>query len=183
MKAKKDNLGQASASEAQVPLRKAQSEPQADPWGIRRAEVLLTSLNGVLSARVVTTPTGEITEVHILTEPGLTPKQTVRNVESALLAQLGIKLDHRKISVAQTADVLPIEAMEDRAVLERARKRGGVASALQMTYLGQFWVCRANLHFKPAVNPAPPRPLTPEASTSSITSSGVISVKTLCSAL
>ena len=133
MKAKKDDPRQASASEAQVPLRQAQGEAQADPWGIRRAEVLLASLKGVLSARVVTTPTGEITEVHILTEAGLTPKQTVRNVESALLAQLGIKLDHRKISVAQTADVLPLEAMEDRAVLERARRRGVVFRRVEVT--------------------------------------------------
>ncbi len=74
MKAKREDPRQASANEAQIPLRKDQSEAQADPWGIRRAEVLLTSLKGVLSARVVTTPTGEITEVHILTETGLTPK-------------------------------------------------------------------------------------------------------------
>ncbi len=97
---------------------------QPDPWGVRRAEVLLTSLKGVLSARVVVHPDGEIAEIHVLTETGLTPKQVVRNVESALLAQLGIKVDHRKISVAQTAEVLPIEAMEQKVVEEKARRRG-----------------------------------------------------------
>ncbi len=61
------------------------------------------------------------------------PKQIVRNVESALLAQLGIKVDHRKISVAQTAEVLPLEAMEDRAVAERARKRGVVFRRVEVT--------------------------------------------------
>jgi hypothetical protein len=91
---------------------------------VRRAEVLLASLKGVLSARVVVSPDGEITEIHVLTEPGLTPKQVVRNVESALLAQLGIKVDHRKISVAQTAEVLPLEAMEERVATDRARRRG-----------------------------------------------------------
>lgn len=95
--------------------------------------MLLTSLKGVLSARVVAAPGGEITEVHILTESGLTPKQTVRNVESALLAQLGIKLDHRKISVAQTAEILPIEAMEGRAALDRARQRGVVFRRVEVT--------------------------------------------------
>jgi len=100
------------------------AKQQPDPWGVRRAEVLLTSLKGVLSARVVVTPDGEISEIHVLTETGLTPKQVVRNVESALLAQLGIKVDHRKISVAQTAEVLPIEAMEQRVVEERLRRRG-----------------------------------------------------------
>ena len=133
MKAKNEESVQASASEAQIQHRPAQDEAHPDPWGIRRAEVLLTSLRGVLSARVVAAATGEITEVHVLTEAGLTPKQSVRNVESALLAQLGIKLDHRKISVAQTAEILPIEAMEDRAALDRARKRGVVFRRVEVT--------------------------------------------------
>jgi hypothetical protein len=132
VKAENEDSMQASPSEAPV-HPPVPSETHADPWGIRRAEVLLTSLKGVLSARVVAAPSGEITEVHILTEAGLTPKQTVRNVESALLAQLGLKLDHRRISVAQTAEVLPIEAMEDRAVAERARKRGVVFRRVEVT--------------------------------------------------
>lgn len=94
-----------------------------DPWGARRAENLLTTLEGVLSARVVTTPLGEVSEIHILAQSGLAPKQIVRNVESALLAQLGLKVDHRKISVAQTADVKPIEALEKEVVRELALKR------------------------------------------------------------
>jgi len=133
VKPNKEESVQSAASEAPVQPRKAQGEAQADPWGIRRAEVLLTSLKGVLSARVVATASGEITEVHILTASGLTAKQVVRNVESALLAQLGIKLDHRKISVAQTAEVLPLEAMEDRAVAERARKRGVIFRRVEVT--------------------------------------------------
>ena len=84
-----------------------------DPWGVKRAENLLQSLKGVTSSRVVVSPDGEITEIHVLTEGGLTPKQVVRNVESALLAQLGIKVDHRRISVAQVEsepkpDIIPI---------------------------------------------------------------------------
>lgn len=95
----------------------------ADPWGVRRAENLLTSLEGILSARVVTTPLGEVSEVHILASAGLQPKQLVRNIESALLAQLGLKVDHRKISIAQTADVKPLQALESGAVREKALQR------------------------------------------------------------
>jgi hypothetical protein len=83
----------------------------------------LTSLEGVLSARVVTTPLGEVSEIHILAQSGLAPKQLVRNVESALLAHLGLKVDHRKISVAQTAEVKPIETLDRAAVRERAMQR------------------------------------------------------------
>src|SRR5215217_4923648 len=94
-----------------------------DPWGVRRAENLLTSLEGILSARVVTTPLGEVSEIHVLAQSGLQPKQLVRNIESALLAQLGLKVDHRKISVAQTADVKPIETLEREAVREQVLRR------------------------------------------------------------
>jgi len=94
-----------------------------DPWGVRRAENLLTTLEGILSARVVTTPLGEVSEVHILAQSGLAPKQLVRNIESALLAQLGLRVDHRKISIAQTADVKPIEALDKEAVRTKALHR------------------------------------------------------------
>jgi len=103
-----------------------------DPWGVRRAENLLTSLEGVLSARVVTTPLGEVSEVHILAQSGLQPKQLVRNIESALLAQLGLKVDHRKISIAQTAEVRPIEAVERAVVRERSLRRAALFESLQV---------------------------------------------------
>jgi hypothetical protein len=97
-------------------------DPATDPWGIRRAENLLTSLEGVLSARVVTTPLGEVSEIHILATNAQTPKQVVRNVESALLAHLGLRVDHRKISVAHTAEVQPLKTLEQTAV-DIARNR------------------------------------------------------------
>jgi len=105
------------------PLPTAATESMPDPWGVRRAENLLTSLEGVLSARVVTTPLGEVSEVHILAQAGLPAKQLVRNIESALLAQLGLRVDHRKISIAQTADVKPIETLDRHAVRERSLMR------------------------------------------------------------
>ena len=58
------------------------------------------------------------------------PKQLVRNIESALLAQLGLKIDHRKISIAQTADVRPIEALEKGAVRERSMRRAALFESL-----------------------------------------------------
>lgn len=98
-------------------------ESAPDPWGTRRAENLLTSLEGVLSARVVTTPLGEVSEIHILATNAQTPKQVVRNVESALLAHLGVRVDHRKISVAHTAEVQPLKTLEQVAVRSQANQR------------------------------------------------------------
>jgi hypothetical protein len=80
--------------------------PQSDrfSWSIQDAERLLVSLQGVVSARVVARPGGDVDEIHLLTTTEVKPKQTVRNVESALLAHLDLPIDHRKISVAQTSE-------------------------------------------------------------------------------
>src|SRR4051812_36547584 len=67
---------------------------------IQRAEELLATLPGIISARIVASGTGAVDEIHILTTTDVTPKQTVRNVESALIAHLGMRVSHKKISVA-----------------------------------------------------------------------------------
>ena len=92
-------------------------------WSLRRAEQLISSLAGVLSARIVAARNGDIEEIHVLVTQEVVPKQAVRNVESALMAQLGMKVDHRKISVAQTAEVQPLEAVEQPAAQEEATGR------------------------------------------------------------
>jgi hypothetical protein len=45
-----------------------------------------------------------VDEIHVLTTNEVTPKQTVRNIESALIAHLGMRVDHRKISVATSME-------------------------------------------------------------------------------
>jgi hypothetical protein len=103
-----------------------------DPWGVRRAENLIASLTDILSARVVVTALGEVSEIHVLTRNDVSPKQVVRNIESALLAQLNLEVDHRKISVAQTADVKPIVAMQQEAITTRAKQRVVVFRGLEI---------------------------------------------------
>ena len=71
---------------------------------IQRAEELLATLPGVISVRVVAGPTGSVDEIHLLTSEEVSPKQTVRNVESALMAHLGMRVSHKKISVATTSE-------------------------------------------------------------------------------
>ena len=71
---------------------------------LQRAEELLSSLPGVISARIMADAQGTINEIHVLTSLDVAPKQTVRNIESALIAHLGVRVDHRKISVATTVE-------------------------------------------------------------------------------
>src|ERR1035437_306622 len=69
---------------------------------LKKAEELLATLQDVVSARIVADATGAIDAIHLLVMGSSTPKQVVRNVESALMAHLGVRVDHRKISVATT---------------------------------------------------------------------------------
>ena len=69
---------------------------------LKKAEELLSTLQDVVSARIVSDPTGAIDSIHVLVMGTSTPKQIVRNIESALMAHLGLRIDHRKISVATT---------------------------------------------------------------------------------
>ena len=71
---------------------------------IKRAEELLATLPGVIAARIIASESGAVDEIHVLTTAEVTPKQTVRNIESALIAHLGMRVDHRKISVATTVE-------------------------------------------------------------------------------
>jgi hypothetical protein len=69
---------------------------------LKKAEELLLTLQDVVSARIISDPTGGIDSIHVLVMGASSPKQVVRNIESALMAQLGMRIDHRKISVATT---------------------------------------------------------------------------------
>jgi hypothetical protein len=82
---------------------------------IQRAEELLATLPGVISVRVVAGPTGSVDEIHLLTSEEVSPKQTVRNVESALMAHLGMRVSHKKISVATTSEPERARGREVRA--------------------------------------------------------------------
>ena len=53
---------------------------------------------------------------------------------------------------------------------------GSPSSALQSTYLTSPLLPAANFHFRPVGKPPPPRPRSPEVSTSSTIRSGVSSV-------
>lgn len=75
----------------------------AKSFSVTELETVIRSLRDIISVRIITDRTGEIEEVHVLTESARAPKQVVRDIESALMAKFGIELDHKKISIAQTS--------------------------------------------------------------------------------
>ena len=76
----------------------------ADPQsraGVSDCETIISRLRGVTSARLVTDERGGILEIHVVADESRSPKQISRDIESALLSELGLRIDHRKVSIAQ----------------------------------------------------------------------------------
>jgi hypothetical protein len=74
---------------------------------LQRAEELIASLTDVVSVRITATESGSVDAIHVLVTGDTPAKQVVRNIESALMAQLGLRVDHRKISIAATSKRTP----------------------------------------------------------------------------
>ena len=70
-------------------------------WVPEQVEAIIRQLRDVMSVRAVFNTAGEVEEIHVLAQSTRPPKQVVRDIESALLAHLGVRVDHKKISVAQ----------------------------------------------------------------------------------
>jgi hypothetical protein len=64
-------------------------------------ESSLKHVRGVNACRVVMDAPGEIAEIHVVGSPDRKPKQIVRDIESLLFAQFGLRVNYRKISLAQ----------------------------------------------------------------------------------
>lgn len=101
---------------------------------LQRAEELIATLPSVVSVRIVPTESGGVDAIHILVTGETPPKQMVRNVESALMAHLGLRVDHRKVSVATTtarptpAGGLTIASVQQAAAMP-ASAAGSASSA------------------------------------------------------
>jgi hypothetical protein len=72
---------------------------------VEELEQLIVQLPGVERCRIAVNDLGFIEEVHVLASDRRPAKQTVRDIESALAAAYDIRLDHKRISVAQVRGV------------------------------------------------------------------------------
>lgn len=82
-------------------IKREETRGGLETIGYPELEEIIRRVRGVVSARALRTGDGEITEVHVVSEPGRNPKQLVRDIESAVLVELGLSLDHKKISIVQ----------------------------------------------------------------------------------
>ncbi|HEU4928943.1 MAG TPA: hypothetical protein VFU38_03870 [Candidatus Krumholzibacteria bacterium] len=65
----------------------------------RRAEALVASVQGVSSCRIRTDEAGHVTEVHVVSRGGKSPKLIARDVEGVLKAEMNVDVDYKKIGV------------------------------------------------------------------------------------
>ena len=79
------------------------------PTRIRAEDIeeALAQVAEIKAARVVSSADGVIQEIHVLALPSKAPKQLVRDIESTIMADFGIPIDHKKISIAQLGQRLP----------------------------------------------------------------------------
>ena len=104
-----------------------------DPPLIAEIEQALGQVADIRAARVVSSDDGVIQEIHVLASPTKSPKQLVRDIESTIMAQFGIPIDHRTVSIAQLGrDSEPRDSREKgraRVVSVSAEMTGVRASA------------------------------------------------------
>lgn len=87
----------------------------------RRVEVerSLAAIPGVIGARLVPGFEREVDELHVLTGLHRAPKQTVRDVQTLLMARFGVSTDHRVISVVQLDETAGYGVVPDRVIIEQ----------------------------------------------------------------
>lgn len=103
---------------------------------LREYERMIGQIREIISSRVVANDRGQIEEIHVLAGSGRGPKQIVRDIESAFMAQFGISVDHKKISVAQVQDEM---ASNDPARIKLV--------SVNLTTTGTRAEARVNLEF------------------------------------
>ncbi|AJC74508.1 hypothetical protein AJ81_10340 [Pseudothermotoga hypogea DSM 11164 = NBRC 106472] len=75
----------------------------------KKLESIITQISGIIAARVVSDTDG-LKEIHVVADSAKNPKQIVRDVETAILASTGLRIDRKIVSVAQlNQDYQPME--------------------------------------------------------------------------
>jgi hypothetical protein len=120
---------------------------------MRPSEHLLAGLEGVDAIKLVPDGKGGVQEIHVLSSSGLGAKQIVRNIESALMAEFSIEIDHRKISVAQVqavdiprAEPQPVHSPSLAAAVAETAGREVLLHTFDVERRGGQAICRVKLH-------------------------------------
>ena len=75
-------------------------ERRRRPLDARAMESAINKIRGVYAAQVVIGD-DNVEEIHVIASPLRKPKQVVRDIESMLLVNFGVRVDYRRISLVQ----------------------------------------------------------------------------------
>jgi hypothetical protein len=101
---------------------------------------------GVTSAKVTIDTLGDIAEIHLVGSPSRRPKQIVRDTESLLYAQFGVRVDYRRISLVQV-DPTDDAPTRTRLRLSSVEERMEPNHQVSVTLLNgaQSWIASENV--------------------------------------
>src|ERR687896_61623 len=85
---------------------------------------LLGQIEGIASVDVRQGPMGEIEALEIAVRPGAVERRVVRNVESALMSGLGVRIDHQAIEIRPAPNGAPEQERADHPMLMRDEENG-----------------------------------------------------------
>jgi len=70
----------------------------------RKLEDSINRVKGVYASRVVLDGPSEVLEIHVVGSPDRNPKQIVRDIESLIFVNFGVRLDYRRVSLVQVGE-------------------------------------------------------------------------------
>lgn len=89
-----------------------------DPRQRLAVEAAVASVPGVIGARLVAGFDRQVDELHVLTVVDRSAKQTVRDVQTVLMARFGVPTDHRVVSVVQLEEGRGLPTLAVRLAIE-----------------------------------------------------------------
>jgi hypothetical protein len=64
-------------------------------------EQCIKQVKSVISCKIIADDTDNIQEIHIVSNMSRSPKQISRDIQSILISNFGLDIDHKKVSIAQ----------------------------------------------------------------------------------
>lgn len=90
------------------------NDREFDSLSVKEVEEVLCRIDEVKAVKVTVNRENAIEEVHVLADPGRGPKQLARDIESTLMAQYGLPVNHRKISIVQMGEKGAVNGQKTR---------------------------------------------------------------------
>jgi hypothetical protein len=121
-------------------------ERRRRPLDARAMESAINKIRGVYAAQVVIGD-DNVEEIHVIASPLRKPKQVVRDIESMLLVNFGVRVDYRRISLVQMQEERLFQA-EGRPRLVTVRTVDGPnrRAEVELEKDGHLFVGSASAH-------------------------------------